>query len=368
VEDNLTIVFEEPRSPSTVSPDDVRKSGIAVEMRSSKERLAPAPACESEYLLWVESGAGLDTETLEKLWSKRREAEIVLASRYLRGGMASLPVGLSFLNRRVSRLVRSALRLPCTDPLSGIRLFERKALEEVPANARERPDSLDVLVHLENLGFRIREVPHRSTASSGFRRVLGDLLRSLFAIPRLRRMRNSEDAADADDRGFQSLLPWRRRRLERRQQTIVGYLEVDVAVLDVGCGSGRLVQTVSKAIGLDRDMRKLRFLRGRARAAVAGELTRLPFRDGSFPQIVCTDVVRSFDPGAAYLPELGRVLRPHGTLVLATSPGSTRARRGSEGELRRELERNGFAVDEVRKSGGGEILVRAVRSGTGGPA
>jgi SAM-dependent methyltransferase len=204
--------------------------------------------------------------------------------------------------------------------------------------------------------------------------VFREVARDFLALPRLRRLRNAPDAADADERGFGSRLPWRRRWLERRQETIVGYLEVDGPVLDVGCGSGRLVQTVSTAIGLDKDMRKLRFLRGRARATVAGELTRLPFRDGSFPQVVCAGVVTSLEPEVSYLPELRRILRPHGTLVLAARDGSrwgsrrpARARRTTEADLRSDLEKNGFAVDEVRKVHGRETVVRAVRRETAEP-
>lgn len=362
MDDKLTIVFEEPQSPSTLSPESARTSGVALEVKLSREPLAALTASASDYVVWVEPGAGLDSELLETIWSKRSEAEVVLASRYLRGAAATLPPGLSFLHRRTSRLLRRALRLPCTDPLSGVRLFERRALEELPASVRAGSRPLEILVHLENLGFRIREVPHRWSARPDWGRVLRKLGRSLVALPRLRRIRDASDAADADDRGFQSLLPWRRRRLERRQQTIVGYLEVDVPVLDVGCGSGRLVQTVSKAIGLDRDMRKLRFLRGRARATVAGELTRLPFREASFPQVVCTNVVNSssLEAAVSYLPELRRVLRPHGTLVLAKAAGS----RSGESDLKSELEQHGFAVDEIRTVGRGELLVRAVRRRT----
>jgi Methyltransferase domain len=364
VDDKLIIVFEEPRSASALSPENGQIKGMAIEATSSSslDSLSKLGSSGSDYVLWVESGAELDAELLERIWSKRRDAEVLLASRYVRGGGASLPLGLSFLHRRASRLLRRALRLPCYDPLSGIRLFETRAIEEVPSAIRARSRSLEILIHLENLGFRIREVPYRSRERRSFGRVLAELGRNLVALPRLRRLRNVSDAADADDRGFESLLPWRRRRLERRQQTIVGYLEVDVPVLDVGCGSGRLVQTVSKAIGLDKDLRKLRFLRGRARATVAGELSRLPFRDGSFPQVVCADVV-ALAPEDSYLSELRRILRPHGTLVLATSPRA----RGAESALRSELERNGFSVDEVRKARRGELLVRAVRRASAEP-
>jgi ubiquinone/menaquinone biosynthesis C-methylase UbiE len=91
---------------------------------------------------------------------------------------------------------------------------------------------------------------------------------------------------------------------------------------------------------------------------VGGELPRLPFRDGSFPQVVLSDVVSSLAPEMPYLAELRRVLSDRGTLVLATG----RSKR-SEAEWKRELERHGFSVDEVRRIAGAELVVRAVIRG-----
>jgi hypothetical protein len=61
-------------------------------------------------------------------------------------------------------------------------------------------------------------------------------------------------------------------------------------------------------------------------------------------------------PQAADLAELRRVLSFRGTLVLATG-----AKRGSESELRADLQKSGFAVDEVRRIRGSELVVRALR-------
>jgi SAM-dependent methyltransferase len=252
--------------------------------------------------------------------------------------------------------VRRALRLPCHDLATGIRLYERRALEELGGAVLERSSPLELLVRLHNLGFKFREVPYRDHGGRTFGRVLADSAKELRALPRLARMRRSKDAADCDDLAFEAFPPWRRSRLAERQHTIVSFLEVDVPVLDVGCGSSRLIQSLSRGTGLDRDLRKLRFLRGRARAIVGGELPRLPFRDGSFRQVVCCDVIASLAPSTPYLPELRRVLSSHGTLVLTSGPSGL-----AEAALRGELQKNGFAVDEVRKIRGPELVVRAVR-------
>lgn len=91
-------------------------------------------------------------------------------------------------------------------------------------------------------------------------------------------------------------------------------------------------------------------------------LDRLPFQDGSFDAVLCTQVLEHLpDPGAA-LPELARVLKPGGQLFL-TAPMSHPEHqiphdfyRYTSWGLRLLLERAGFEEFEVRPTGG--IFVR----------
>ncbi len=346
---DLTLVVPE-NSASGLSPESIVGLGISSEV---KARVQDA---SGEHVLVVASGHRLDQDLIKRLWARRAEAEVVLASRYLRGGASDVSTLTSLATRLGNRALRRALRLPCHDLASGIRLYKRSALEKLGATALERSSSLELLVRLHNLGFKLREVAYHDRGGRGLGRAIAELAASLGEVPRLAKMRRSPEAADLDDIAFEALPPWRRRRLAERKRTIVSFLEVDVPVLDVGCGSSRLIQSLSQGTGLDRDRRKLRFLRGRARALVGGELPRLPFRDGSFPQVVCSDVIQSLAPSTAYLPELRRVLKHRGTLVL-----TTRAAGGTEVTLRDELQKNGFAVDEVRKIRGPELVFRAIR-------
>ncbi len=347
---DLTLVVPEGESAVSLSSDAFAKAGI------SSERKPRVPEASGEHVLVVARGHHLDQDLFERLWARRNEAEVVLASRYLRGGGSDVSTLASLATRLGNRALRRALRIPCHDLASGIRLYRRSALEELGPRALEHSSSLEILVRLHNLGFKLREVAYHDRGGRGLGRVLGELAAGVRELPRLAKMRRSPEAADFDDIAFEAFPPWRRRRLAERKRTIVGFLEVDVPVLDIGCGSSRIIQSLSRGTGLDRDRRKLRFLRGRARAIVRGELPRLPFSDGSFPQVVCSDVLQSLAPSTAYLPELRRVLRSRGTLVL-----STKAESGAEVSLRNELQKNGFAVDEVRWIRGPELVFRAVR-------
>jgi SAM-dependent methyltransferase len=341
---------------SSPTPEALREVGIAAETTS---RLGTDPRSASgDYVLVVDEGARVDLDLLARMWKKKGEAEVVIASRHVRGGRSGPGLIAPILSSHTNRALRLLLRLPYHDLTSPIRLYKTSVLRRLPSSVG--PTGVESLVELHNRGYKIREVAFEDTSSRRPATALSEACRLFVSSARLARSRRSAEAADSDDLAFASRLPWRRKALEKRHQSIVGCLEVDVPVLDVGCGSSRLIQALAKGAGVDRDLRKLRFLRGRARTTVAGELPRLPFRDQSFPQVVCSDVIGFLPPSSPYLVELRRVLRPRGTLVLAT-PGRRRSRRFTEKTLRGELEESGFAIDEVRKMRGRELVVRAIR-------
>lgn len=94
-------------------------------------------------------------------------------------------------------------------------------------------------------------------------------------------------------------------------------------VLDLGCGPGdgavALAQKGVVAIGLDYSQgmldtaRKERLVEGRLTRGDAG---RLPFKDGAFDKIVCTNSFHHYPDHVASLREMRRVLKPGGLLVL----------------------------------------------------
>lgn len=97
------------------------------------------------------------------------------------------------------------------------------------------------------------------------------------------------------------------------------------ALLDVGCGTGRLVAALrrehppARIVGCDfsRGMLGRAAARSPGGAWVQAEAARLPFADESFDALVCTEAFHWFpDPDAA-LAEFRRVLRPGGVVLVA---------------------------------------------------
>ncbi len=94
-------------------------------------------------------------------------------------------------------------------------------------------------------------------------------------------------------------------------------------VLDVGCGDGRHIVEAARrgafAVGLDYDRAEL--VKARARIGgqhvdlVVGDATRLPFRDGAFDAVICTETLEHLPDDAGAMREIGRLLASGGQLL-----------------------------------------------------
>lgn len=93
-------------------------------------------------------------------------------------------------------------------------------------------------------------------------------------------------------------------------------------VLDLGCGPGdgaqRVAETGAQAVGLDYSQGMLETARAVPGLAglARGDAGRLPFRDGAFDRIICTNSFHHYPQHLAALKEMRRVLKPGGVLVL----------------------------------------------------
>lgn len=110
--------------------------------------------------------------------------------------------------------------------------------------------------------------------------------------------------------------------LERRLwDAIQRWFRPGDAVLDAGCGSGRLFTydlrgRAGRIVGLDVERELAR--NPNIEEPVLGDLAALPFRDQTFDLIICKHVLEHLEHPPAAFRELARVLRPRGRLVILT--------------------------------------------------
>jgi len=97
--------------------------------------------------------------------------------------------------------------------------------------------------------------------------------------------------------------------------------------LDIGSGTGYTTQRVfgdRPTVCVDLDVGNLRYYRDHARSVqgsatprcVAAAASALPFRPGTFPFILCSEVLEHLEDDAAAVRELGRVLTEDGRAVI----------------------------------------------------
>jgi SAM-dependent methyltransferase len=131
-------------------------------------------------------------------------------------------------------------------------------------------------------------------------------------------------------------------------------------VLDIGCGTGGMLTWLRSIDGIDatgleysRDALEFCRKRGHTDLTQASALV-LPYREGSFDLVVCTDVLQHLpNPpgGEAALAEARRALRPGGYLFLRTNSGwgegarlSATYRRYLRGDLVSDVLEAGFEI------------------------
>ena len=145
--------------------------------------------------------------------------------------------------------------------------------------------------------------------------------------------------------------------------------------LDLGCGDGRLAGELDAAELTAADVSPVALERARGRLPEARivELepdAPLPFDDGAFDLVLCTETIEHVRDVQLLLSEIRRVLRPGGVLALTTpalftygrrpDPLSPHLRFFTRRSLRRLLDELGFDVEWLRRRSG-TLLARASR-------
>lgn len=104
-------------------------------------------------------------------------------------------------------------------------------------------------------------------------------------------------------------------------------------LLDAGCGGGRhcfgALDRGARVAGVDLDLESLRLARAGLRerpgvgGVLQGDVFRLPYRDGQFDRVICSEVMEHVHDYAGAVRELVRVLRPGGTLAVTIPTATT---------------------------------------------
>jgi dolichol-phosphate mannosyltransferase len=178
-----------------------RDGRVAVLRRTRKEGIGPA--YRAGFRRALEGGAALvlemdcdfshDPARVPDLVAAAREADLVIGSRYVRGGGVSR---WGIVRRAISRAgcwyARRLLGVPVRDLTGGFKCFRREVLETVPIDlvaAAGYGFQIEVTYRAIQHGFRVREIPITFTERTRGRSKMSRriVLEAVLLVPRLRR-------------------------------------------------------------------------------------------------------------------------------------------------------------------------------------
>jgi dolichol-phosphate mannosyltransferase len=296
-----------------------------------------------------------DPHYLTAMWASRERAEVVIASRWMPGGRADMPLYRHVLSQVLNRVYARVLRIALWDLSTNYRLYRHDALETIQFEGENFDVQEDLLVRLINGGWDVIEVPqyHHQRLGGRSHVQLGRLaIAYARALVRLWRLRAAPEAADGEWRAYQSWNPARRWLEHRRVRFLRRGPRVNGPCLYVNCGSDPLLGMLPQAVGVDVRLNRLRWARREGRPLVRASLAALPFPTASFELVVWSESRDRLADAERPLDELIRLLAPGGRLRL-------RVVHIGRAALLRALREQGLRIESARWLFGSEWVVSA---------
>lgn len=342
-------------------------------------------AARGEFVVTMDADLSHPPESIPGIFAQRNQAEVIIGSRWVEGGSAEMSAGRFFLSRLLNAIYRRVLAVPVLDMSSGFRVYHRKILDHLALESEKYDILEEILVKCYSLGWRVAEVPfdyQPRIAGQSHASAIQFAPHFLLTLIRLWLMRNTYDSADYDSRAFDSLVPPQRYWQRKRFQILKQMSGSSKRKLDIGCGSGRFIQSEPETVGLDIEHPKLRFLRRTNSRLVRSTCSALPFADESFDTVVNSQLVEHVPYDREIFREMNRVLELGGTLVVGTPDYGRLAWRLTEAiyklvlpyaygdehithytryRLTEELAQAGFAIVGYRYIMGGELILQCAK-------
>ncbi|MBN1586778.1 MAG: glycosyltransferase [Candidatus Omnitrophica bacterium] len=339
-----------------------------------------------EYVLCLDADLSHDPEFIARMWDWRDRADVVIASRYVSGGSAEMPWFRWVLSRCLNVIYGHVLAIGVKDMSSGFRMYRSSVLRQIQTQGRDFDLLEELLLKIYAGGWRLQEVPfeYRPRKEGRTHARLISFARSyLKTLGSLWQLRNSIQCADYDFRAFYSRIPLQRWWQRQRHRHIRELVKPGTSILDVGCGSSKILVDLPLAVGLDPSMGKLRFMRRTNTRLLRGSGARLPFADNLFETVISSQVIEHCLDAEEILDELVRVAAPGGSLIVGT-PDYDRiswvwiekvygwVHRGgyadehvthyTQASLKAALLSRGCEIQEVRYVAGSELIIKAKKS------
>ena len=350
--------------------------------RALKEAFEQA---QGKFIVTMDADYSHDPYFIRDLYAAREKAAIVVASRYVVGGSSEVSGTRSVLSRILNATFRRVLAIPIRDMSSGFRLYRHDALREIEITRRNFDALEEILIKLVGMGHAAVEVPFvykARGAGVSKARVFKFGIQLAKTLHSLWQLRNGCDWCDYDHRAYDSTHFLQRYWQRKRHEIIMDWHRPGGRVLDIGCGSSRILESVPGMVGLDVSIQKLRFMGRRGCLVLKGSVYSLPFPDGAFDEVIFSQVIEHIPPKPQIMGEIRRVMKPGGRLIIGTPDydritwvilehfynaikpeayAHEHIAHYTLGSMRNLLAANGFEHLRSRYVGGGELVQLALK-------
>ncbi len=277
--------------------------------------------CQGDYIITIDADLSHEPFVIKQLYQFRHSAEMVIASRYIRGGYTNSPFLRRCLSRLLNLIFAFILDLPLKDISSGFRLYNRQMLMNLDLESDGYEIEEEIVVKAYAQGYFIKEIPFhylaRYTGKSHIK-PLKCAFAYLKCLLRMYKIRKSILSADYDERAFYSLIPIQKYWQRKRYKLVLSFSKRSEKILDIGCGSSKILEAFPQAIGMDIAFNKLRYRRRLINSLVNADIFSIPFRSNSFDEVFCIEVIEHVKQSEVIFKELNRVLKNGGLLILGT--------------------------------------------------
>lgn len=114
---------------------------------------------KGKYIITMDSDYSHDPVFFVRLWHSRDKADIIIASRWIKGGSAEIFLSRRILSRLLSKFFSYAFKLPFKDISSGFRLYNSKVVKNIELEGENFDVLQEILIKAYKSGEKIIEIP-----------------------------------------------------------------------------------------------------------------------------------------------------------------------------------------------------------------
>jgi dolichol-phosphate mannosyltransferase len=163
--------------------------------------LAGFAAAQAPYLITMDADLSHPPSFIVDMWESRRQAHVLIGSRYVPGGKAEMTHSRRVLSKILNVTYGRVLSLGIKDLSSGFRMYRLEAVKSLRLDARDFDVLEEILIRVHTAGWSIAELPfHYMTRGAGksHAKLLKFGIAYLKTLGRMWRLRNYGEPMKAE--------------------------------------------------------------------------------------------------------------------------------------------------------------------------